>query len=279
MRTAILLTCHNRAPVTSACLAALSPQLKASDSVFLVDDGSTDGTTACAKAIVPNVEIIQGDGTLYWAGGMRLAMQQAMERDFDYYLWLNDDTMLLPYAIHQLHRQHPGSDRPVIVVGSTKDPDSEAFTYGAWKKAPGVLHGLTRSWRPIPPHATEVTEADTMHGNCVLMSRAVIQRVGNIDPAFIHTMADLDYGLRARGLGCSILIAPGYLGTCRANELRAAGSFREHWRQTTGPKGHPFKAHALFCARHKGIFWPAAWVAPYAAIFAALLERAISKRA
>lgn len=278
MRTAVLLTCHNRAAVTGACLRALSPQLQASDSVYLVDDGSTDGTANLAKTIVPNIKIIHGDGSLYWAGGMRLAMRTALEQDFDYYLWLNDDTVLSPDAIEQLHRLHPGSEHPVILVGSTKDPDSETFSYGAWKEAPGLLRGLTRSWKPVPPHATEVTRADTMNGNCVLISRAVVQRVGGIDPSFVHSMADLDYGLRARGLGCSILVAPGYLGTCRANDLKPPRTLIERWRQTTGPKGHPFRAHVVFCARHKGIFWPAAWVAPYAAALAAPLHEAISRK-
>ena len=62
--------------------------------VYLVDDGSTDGTSEAVKKNFPQVNIIKGDGTLFWNGGMRVAFSKAMESEHDYYLWLNDDTIL-----------------------------------------------------------------------------------------------------------------------------------------------------------------------------------------
>jgi GT2 family glycosyltransferase len=58
---------------------------------------------------------------------------------------------------------------------------------------------------------------DTMHGKCVLIPRSVVQIVGNLDPAFVHYIGDWDYGLRTRQEGCTVWIAPGYLGTCSLN--------------------------------------------------------------
>ena len=43
----------------------------------------------------PNVNLVQGSGDLFWNQGMRLAWNTAIKvRDFDFYLWLNDDTII-----------------------------------------------------------------------------------------------------------------------------------------------------------------------------------------
>ena len=40
----------------------------------------------------PDVRLLRGNGQLYWNGGMRRAFGEAMAADYDYYLWMNDDT-------------------------------------------------------------------------------------------------------------------------------------------------------------------------------------------
>jgi GT2 family glycosyltransferase len=80
-RTAVLITCHNRKPKTLACLAALfnqelSPEVTID--VYLVDDGSTDGTAEAVHQAYPQVKILQGDGSLFWNRGMRKAFAEAL---------------------------------------------------------------------------------------------------------------------------------------------------------------------------------------------------------
>ncbi len=62
---AVLLTCHNRRAETLRCLEALLAQdAGASLRVFLVDDGSTDGTGEAVRVSFPQVNVVQGDGSL-----------------------------------------------------------------------------------------------------------------------------------------------------------------------------------------------------------------------
>jgi hypothetical protein len=51
---------------------------------------------------------------------------------------------------------------------------------------------------------------------CHPVSRAVVQRIGNLDAAFVQPMADVDNGLRARAGGRSVWVAPGTVGPCVA---------------------------------------------------------------
>lgn len=81
---AVLLTCHNRKEKTLRCLKHLFAQesnaKKYFIEVFLVDDSSTDGTSEGVKDLFPNVNIIKGDGNLFWSRGMQLAWKIAIEK-------------------------------------------------------------------------------------------------------------------------------------------------------------------------------------------------------
>jgi GT2 family glycosyltransferase len=102
---AVLMTCHNRKLKTLVTLESLFKQTLTSEialSVYLVDDGSTDGTSEGVQQKYPQVKLFSGDGNLFWNGGMRIAFSEAMKDEPDYYLWLNDDTVLAPEALNTL---------------------------------------------------------------------------------------------------------------------------------------------------------------------------------
>ena len=99
-----------------------------------------------------------------------------------------------------------------------------------------------------------------MNGNVVLISRAVVQRVGNIDPAF-QQMGDYDYGLRARAAGCSVWVARH--GRHCAHPARRAGErpvdeLRRLWSVKELKPG-PW---AVYSRRYAGPLWPLYWMSP-----------------
>ena len=97
LKIAVLIVCHNRKEKTIKCLQKLYAQKNIENikfKVFLVDDGSSDGTEHAISQSFPDVVIIKGNGNLFWAGGMRIAWNSAKKKQYDYYLWLNDDVFL-----------------------------------------------------------------------------------------------------------------------------------------------------------------------------------------
>jgi len=170
-RIAVLMTCHNRCELTLRCLKLLMPQLRPEDKVFLVNDGSTDGTADTVAKDYPEVRIVKGNGTLYWAKGMRRAWEAAVaeRNDWDGYFWLNDDTELNDDAIQKLLTANDG-DR--IVVGDLANSNGE------------VVYGLR--------------EEGLFTGNCVLVSRKVYDRLGMLCGDYSHAWADSDYAMMAK---------------------------------------------------------------------------------
>ncbi|NRT13282.1 glycosyltransferase family 2 protein [Flavobacterium sp. 14A] len=248
---AVLITCHNRKDKTLACLEAFYKCFVPEGYkfiIFLVDDGSSDGTREAITIKFPNVNIVQGDGNLYWNRGMRLAWDTATKaKDFDYYLWLNDDTFLFDDAlIILLSRPYTGS----IVCGTTQSEVSQKATYGGYSNKPHKL---------LIPNG-EFQECTYLNGNCVLIPKAVFQEIGNLDPIFHHAVGDFDYGLRAKKKGIKLLVAPSFVGTCESHTVLPK------WRTASVPlkkrlqslylptSGCSPKQFFVFDKRHNGLF-------------------------
>ncbi|PAX53385.1 glycosyltransferase family 2 protein [Brunnivagina elsteri] len=264
---AVIMTCHNRRTITLSCLQALYKQDVSFD-IYLTDDGSSDGTDEAIKANYPDVKILKGNGSLFWVGGMRLAFAEALQRDYEYYLWLNDDTTLESDTLERLLNIHQylcaNSHADSIIVGSTKDPKTGKPTYGGAVKS---KRWYSNKFEFLEP-SNHLQECDTMYGNCVLIPLSVVTKVGNIDAAFIHSLGDLDYGLRAQKLGCSMWLAPGYVGTCSQNSVRGSWvdknlSVLERLKKVTHIKNFPVRAWTIFTYRHSGSFWFLYWFLPY----------------
>jgi GT2 family glycosyltransferase len=279
-----LITCFNRVTHTTTCLEALRQQedFEGVIDLFIVDDGSTDGTDKAILQIYPDARLLKGDGSLFWAGGTRWAFAEAIREDYDFYLWLNDDTRLKRDAMARLYATYTDAraelGEPLIVIGSTCEEGQEALSYGGWEVSRGRF-ALMR-WYKTPPATDHWTTCDSMNGNCVLVPRAVVKVTGNIDPGYTHGMGDMDYGLRAKQAGCQIVVAPGFHVYCSAND--GAGLWTdttlpllERWQKLLGPKGLPLQEWKLFTRRHAGGLWVINWLWPYVKFWSNALVRSL----
>ena len=275
MNVTAILACHNRRDVTLRCLASYFGQAHQPGiqlDAVLVDDGSTDGTAEAVLRSFPNVEVVAGDGTLYWAGAMALAERIARRQDPDYLLWLNDDVVLDPKALKTLIDTAEAEARPCIAVGALRDPSTGELTYSGIRRK--GRHPLRVE--PVPP-AEQPVAVETFNGNVVLVPRDVTSEIGPLDGAFVHGAADFDFGLRATKAGVLNLVAPGTIGTCSRNTnispwLDPSLPRRERVRLLLGPKGLPPRARGRFLRRHGGAAWPVFWLASYVRAAPAILR-------
>lgn len=267
---AAIITCYNRKEKTLTCLKNLMSQdgIENVDlTVYLVDDGSTDGTGDAVKKNFPQVNLFKGNGTLYWNGGMRFAFSVAKKSDYDYYLWLNDDTFLYSDALKLLLdtsnsiRSQKGGD--VIVTGTINDIDTGKVNYGGRIKK--------SKFQPLKfiqlENSTEPQQCDTFNGNVVLIPRNVAKKIGNISPEYSKQHGgDIDYGLRAKYAGFESWVAPGFIGECASNTTEGTLfdkklPFKERIKIMKTPHGvPPAKEWMVFSKRHAGFLWPIYWI-------------------
>jgi GT2 family glycosyltransferase len=259
-RLSILITCFNRREKTLACLGALREACSEALSykVFIVDDGSSDGTFDAISRSFPEVKLIRGPGNLYWNRGMHRAWSDALSTPTDYYLWLNDDLVLRPGSVRELvqHGMDNGArlGGKLIVVGRTLNPKTRRTTYGGYKRRNGVSRLRFR-------HLSEnEVLCDTMNGNCVLIPTSATDDIGINDIRFSHAFGDLDYGLRAVRAGYTILQMPRHVGLQEFNDDYHKSIAKMDLRNAafilTHPKGIPVMEWFAFCRSHGGPLWP-----------------------
>ena len=270
-RIAVVIACHNRRDTTLRCLRSLHDQESANVAfdLFLLDDGSTDGTSMAVLEEFPQTHILPGTGQLFWGGGMRVGMQAALGSQFDFMLWLNDDVVLRPQAIIGMLKAYDdacqSSEHDMnVVVGCMQDPDTGMISYS------GFLN--SSRWHPtrlhkVVPSRSEPKTCDTLNGNLVLLPRLVVDRIGIIDAAFPHQLGDIDYGYRVGRAGGKVFLAPGIAGHCASNPGRVLpGKFLDRLRYLASPRGLPIKAWATFFWRYAGLLGIPLLVAMYAKV-------------
>lgn len=249
---AVLLTVFNRKDKTLECLKHLYVQngigVQYDIEVYLTDDGCTDGTPEAVNSLFPYVHIVKGNGSLFWNRGMLAAWKEASKVPYDYFLWLNDDTILFQDALIKLINGSIQFDDKSILIGSTCDSSTNSVvTYG----------GLDRNKNTVYSRDT-FQKCYLMHGNIVLIPKYVFDIVGYNDGYYRHSHGDHDYGLMAQKKGIDVLVCPGFYGTCDIHGVIAKWKnpevpLRDRWNAFFKPTGNnPFEFF-YFRKKHYGL--------------------------
>ena len=265
MNIAVLITTFNRKEKTLACLQRLSEQKLSADvhlNVYLTDDGSKDGTAEAAAAAFRNIHIFHGNGSLFWAGGMRKSWSEARKDNPDFYFLLNDDTVLFENTIESLldinKEASAAFNKPAIVVGSTQNSKGKT-SYGGRKLASAkkINSGV------LIENNTTYAECDLGNANIMLVPRDVVNSIGILSDKYTHGIADFDYTLTAKEKGFPVVVAPGILGLCEddhGNNWKSANTtLRQRIDYLYSPKGLAYKEYLYFVKKHFPTHYPQAF--------------------
>lgn len=229
---AALVTCHNRKTKTLSSLHSAFQSLDAYNqgvadkiqmSIFLTDDGCTDGTSAAVREAFPDKDITiqQGNGHLYWAGGMRLAWEAALKksRAWHFYLLMNDDTFFCKDAFAEFMLTHKYAmskyGKGGVYTGVISGPGGQGINYGGKTYRHGIL-GRSESIEPSgTPQECQLTNA-----NMLMVSREVVEKIGILCTAYKHKCADWAYGIDASHAGFPVLVTGRVCGYCENDHSR-----------------------------------------------------------
>ncbi len=209
MRLAVIVLAWNHRAYTLACLRSLAQQT-APHTVYVVDNASTDGTAEVVATAFPTAHILRNTANIGFAGGNNVGLAAAFAADADAVLVLNNDTTLAPDALAELiaaAEAHPaaGIINPLILFAQ---PPHRVWFAGAdigkWTAhTPMQGHNAARTTLP-----TIIRPIGRATGTAMLITRACYERIGGFDGALFMYYEDVEYSLRARDAGFSILLAP-----------------------------------------------------------------------
>ncbi|WP_352421227.1 glycosyltransferase family 2 protein [Proteiniphilum sp.] len=265
---AVLLTCHNRKAKTIACLSSLFQASIPSEyllDIYLTNDGSTDGTGDSIKVLFPQVRVIEGDGSLFWAGGMRLAWKTAIQKkSYDAYLLINDDVVLYPDFFQYLLATETYSLEEIgktgIYSSATINEEDDKITYGGSRIKDNKL--LVRIQMIEPKEQPQ--RCDITNANILWVSKEVVNEIGIFDNRFTHGTADYDYSLQANKKGFPVFLAPKVGGVCAddhgKNWRDTRYSLKERIAYLKSPKGLAYDEYLYYIRKHFPMFLPYSFV-------------------
>jgi len=132
----------------------------------------------------------------------------AASKDYDYYLWLNDDVIVYDNYLDELIYCSSVNNHEAIISGIIEDEKKEKILYV----------GADKNKNLIKPNGS-IQFIHALNGNCVLIPRSVFDKLGNLDPYFHHDLGDVDYGFRALKSNINVLTTRLVVGSCIENRI------------------------------------------------------------
>lgn len=232
----IIIPVFNRWHFTKSCLIHLKKQTFSNFKIIVVDDGSTDNTAENLANEFPDVIVLRGDGSLWWTGGINLGLQYALNKDAEYILSLNNDT--LPKADYIEKLMESALTKPNSLIGSTGvNVETKAINFCGERKL-WLTDSVEDLRKEIDKSQTkQLFKVSHFPGRGLLIPKKIFDTIGLFDEVkFPHYLADYDFTFRASREGFDIYCSlDAQLGTypeaSGANELIANknwGNYKEH---------------------------------------------------
>ncbi len=209
---------------TQKCLASITklriPENTSLETI-IVDNGSTDISVQRLSNGFPWATILTLDENLGFTGGNNIGIQYAMKSGADYIWLLNNDTVVHQNALSLID----AFKDPTVGIAGSKiyfAPGHEFYASRYKKSQRGKVFwfaGGLIDWENMYASHKGVDEVDSgqydqivdtpfVTGCSMMIKREVVDRIGLLDDRFYLYLEDLDFGLRAKSQGFTLVYYP-----------------------------------------------------------------------
>ena len=216
----VIVVTHGAREMTLDCLQSLAREArKIGSEVIIVDNASVNGFAAEIAALYPDFRILPQVANLGFAAGANLGADAALG---EYLLFLNPDTILIGDVLVEMlgfverHRRAGIWGIHTLFADGTINPTCCRRRPTLWRlfctglgldtrfPSSNLFSGL--GYAELP-RAVEL-QVDVVCGVCLLVERALWDRLGGFSPAFFMYGEDDDLCQRVRYLGFSAALMP-----------------------------------------------------------------------
>lgn len=232
----VILVNWNTRDVLLQCIESLyaNPPGRSWD-IWLVDNGSEDGSAEAVRERFPQVHLIRNERKVSFTAANNQAIEASASR---YLLILNVDTVALPGCLESTCA-YLDSHPEVGAVGCRLLNADGTHQRSCWRGFPGIWHALIEAlylWRLFPTLVShsevilsdprEPVPVDHLLGAYILAPRHIVESVGCFDTGYYLYMDETDLCLRIRRAGYPIMYLPEprtiHLGQATQHEFPAA---------------------------------------------------------
>jgi len=209
-RCTVIVLNFNGERLLPACLDSLARQTGTDIDTVVVDNGSSDGSAALISQRYPWVRFIALDKNSGFSLANNIALLDALDRDSEYALLLNNDTFAAPDFVFQMLAVMQGNQSTAAVcpkIFFAHQPDRLWYAGGDF--SPWTSRTRHRGWKEIDrgqfDHIQDITQAT----GCAMLVRCdAMREVGLLDEQFWAYAEDLDWSARFLGRGYRLAFAP-----------------------------------------------------------------------
>ena len=209
-KVSIIILNWNSYDLTQDCLLSLQKIDYPAFEVILVDNGSVDGSVEKLQQEFPCARFIRNDRNLGFPAGNNVAIRDALTRNPDYLLLLNNDTVVAPDFLTALVRVAESDPQTGILNPKIYyfEPSDHIWYAG----------GVNKPWWSFPKHLgmqkrdngkyNQTREVSFTTGCALLIKTEVVRRIGMLDEVYFLGFEDVDWSNRALRAGYKAVYVP-----------------------------------------------------------------------
>jgi GT2 family glycosyltransferase len=211
----VIIVSYNTKALLDACLRSVYASRHVSIDVWVVDNGSPDGSADHVNTAFPDVHLVRNADNRGFAAANNVAMARARGR---YVLLLNPDTLVRDNTISELAALLDRRPRVGIVGPLVCNSDGSIQSCGYWyptlraeillSRNVGRVGRLILGDPPVDPDPTTETLVDWVDGCCLMIRREVIDEIGGLDEQFFLYAEELDWCRSAKRAGWQLATCP-----------------------------------------------------------------------
>ncbi|MBL7094760.1 glycosyltransferase family 2 protein [candidate division KSB1 bacterium] len=198
-KVSIILVNWNNSYDTIECIESLKQLIYYNNEIIVVDNNSTYDSIKELEN-VDNINLIQNNNNLGFAGGNNVGIEFALKGNSDYVLLLNNDTVVDERFLS------------ILIKGATEEKNigiigGKIYYYNEPAKIWSAGGGLTKTTKRTFQYGenkidkkqyNREKEVDFLSGCCMLIRREVFEKIGLLDADYFMYYEDVDFCLRAK---------------------------------------------------------------------------------
>lgn len=188
--------------VTRECLGSIVLSKIKYKEVVLVDNSSNFTRPKNLK-----IRLIKPRKNLGYAAGMNTGIKYALSKDAQYFLLLNNDTIVEKEFASELISFFKKYKKAGIVGPAIKFSKQGKMIYDLGGRV-NFLFGRTSHYEVERVTLKRPTRVDYISGCCMFIKREVLEKIGLLDERFFLYYEDVDFCLRAKKAGFKTFVLP-----------------------------------------------------------------------
>ena len=214
MEISFIIVNWNTRKLLLQCLKAIYDTAVGFDfEVWLVDNGSSDGSVTAARKRFPKIHAIENSQNLGFAAANNQALRKMRGR---YAVLINTDAFLKPGAIQSLFDFMEKTPAAAMACGQLQNPDgSKQNSIAPFPSLISLVANetLLRTFFPEKypskrQYYLNPIEVDSCIGACIMVRKRAIDTVGLLDERYFFFLEETDWALRMKNYGWRIFFVP-----------------------------------------------------------------------